>query len=340
MILVAGLSPAWQQIYTVEPLRLGEVNRSHDSGRCAAGKVLNVGVALGLLGIETRVLSVVDRKSRDEIDSEIGKCGATCRWVEIGAPLRTCTTIIDCKTNVVTELVESAGPILPDELVEFRRAFAEEAEQAEFVILSGSIPSETPCSIFAELLADVRCPVLLDIRGPELRLALERKPLIVKLNREELAMSVQRSISDAKLPDAMGEVNDLGAQWVVVTEGKKADWIQGDGRLYRAEPPAADQGRILFRGEPPVLDHVVNPIGCGDAMSAGIAAAITRGDGLLEAVGFWDCYSRRKRAQSATLALRSGSADQRSFGDGAAVQDRLHIAAVPQALTPALFQNV
>ncbi len=46
MIVVAGLSPAWQQILSFDELRWGEVNRARSAHWCASGKVLNVGIAL------------------------------------------------------------------------------------------------------------------------------------------------------------------------------------------------------------------------------------------------------------------------------------------------------
>ncbi len=271
MILVAGLTPALQQIYLFDHFRSGDVNRAVEHLRCASGKVLNVGVALHLFGCESRVLTVVGNSNRDAIDAELTNLGMPCRWIETAAPTRTCTTILDRRTGTTTELVENAGPISADELSAFRAAFAEEAAKADFVVLTGSLPTGTQTNFYCELLAKVRCPVLLDIRGPELLLALEHRPLVVKPNREELAATVGRPLPrDVDVHDAMAELNDRGAAWVVVSAGKQAVWVRGEGQLYRLEPPQ--------------LDRVVNPIGCGDVLAAGIAAAIVRGSDPVEAV--------------------------------------------------------
>ena len=275
MILVAGLTPALQQIYLFDHFRSGDVNRAVEHLRCASGKVLNVGVALHLFGCESRVLSVVGNSNRDAIDAELTNLGMSCRWIETAAPTRTCTTILDRRTGTTTELVENAGPISADELSAFRAAFAEEAAKADFVVLTGSLPTGTQTNFYRELLANVRCPVLLDIRGPELLLALEHRPLVVKPNREELAATVGRPLPrDLDVHDAMAELNDRGAAWVVVSAGKQAVWVRGEGRLRRLNPPGF------------TLDGIVNPIGCGDVLAAGIAAAIVRGSEPVEAVRF------------------------------------------------------
>jgi tagatose 6-phosphate kinase len=51
VILVAGLSPAWQQIVVLDSLALGEVNRAREVHWCASGKVVNVGLALSCLQV-------------------------------------------------------------------------------------------------------------------------------------------------------------------------------------------------------------------------------------------------------------------------------------------------
>jgi tagatose 6-phosphate kinase len=273
MILAAGLTPALQQIYAFDRFRPGEVNRAVERAQCSSGKVLNVGVALHFLGCESRVLSVVGYADRATVDGEFTTLGMSCRWIETAAPTRTCTTILDRQTGTTTELVENAGSLSASELAEFRAAFTEEAAKANFLVMTGSLPAGTPATFFGELLADVRCPVLLDIRGPELFQALEHRPLVVKPNREELAATVGRRLTrDEDLHNAMAELIDRGAEWVVVTAGKQAVWVRGGDQLYRLDPPR--------------LDRIVNPIGCGDVLAAAIAAAIVRGDDPLEAVRF------------------------------------------------------
>jgi tagatose 6-phosphate kinase len=273
MILAAGLTPALQQIYVFDEFRPGEVNRAVERAQCASGKVLNVGVALHLLGCDSRLLSIVGKADRATIDGEFAALGMSCRWIETAAPTRTCTTILDRQIGATTELVENAGPVSADELSTFRAAVAEEAANADFVVLTGSLPTGTPTDLYRELLANVRCPALLDIRGPELLMALQHRPLVVKPNREELAATVGRALScDLDVHHAMAELNERGAAWVIVSAGKRAVWVRGEGQLYRLEPPK--------------LDRIINPIGCGDVLAAGIAAAIVRGSDPVEAVRF------------------------------------------------------
>jgi fructose-1-phosphate kinase PfkB-like protein len=113
--------------------------------------------------------------------------------------------------------------------------------------------------------------MVLDIRGPELLALLDLQPYVVKPNRDELARTVGRPLDqDEDLLAAMRELNERGAQWVVVTQGAGPVWVRSLAAVYRFHPPPAER--------------VVNPIGCGDAMAAALAWATHDGLGLLDAV--------------------------------------------------------
>jgi fructose-1-phosphate kinase PfkB-like protein len=160
---------------------------------------------------------------------------------------------------------------LDSELAEFAAAFAEHARDAAVVVLSGSLPSNVPPTFYRELLNGVQGKAILDARGPELLAALERRPFVVKPNREELARTVGRSLdSTSDLLAAMHELNARGAAWVIVTQGAGPVWATSHSDAYRADPPRAPE--------------VVNPIGCGDCLAAGLAAGLARGLSAVESL--------------------------------------------------------
>ncbi len=287
-IVVAGLSPAWQQILVLDALRVGEVNRAREVQWCASGKVLNVAIALAHLAnhnegaVNSRVLSVIGPRACQTIQPELEALGARCRWIETQSETRICTTILDQGGGLTTELVENAPPLLPDEIVRFRQAFAAEAADAEVAVLTGSLPPvtqprEETCSqettFYCELLKTTPARAVLDVRGPELLATLECRPFCVKPNREELGQTLGRPLnSDSDVHAAMRYLNEKGAQWVVITQGADPVWLSGEGKLYVLQPP--------------YIERVVNPIGSGDCLAAGIAWSIARGRDMPEAVRF------------------------------------------------------
>ena len=137
-------------------------------------------------------------------------------------------------------------------------------------ILTGSLPAGAPPVFFRELLDDTACPAIIDVRGPELLAALERGVFLIKPNREELARTVGREITDdAELHAAMQELNARGAEWVVISDGPRPAWSSSREQIFRLTPP---------RVEP------VNPIGSGDCLAAGLACALVEGSDTLAAI--------------------------------------------------------
>jgi fructose-1-phosphate kinase PfkB-like protein len=69
----------------------------------------------------------------------------------------------------------------------------------------------------------------------------------------------------------MREVNQRGATWVLVTDGPNSLYLTSASECFRFTPlPTA----------------VVNPIGCGDCLAAGIACALQRSMSVVDAVRF------------------------------------------------------
>jgi fructose-1-phosphate kinase PfkB-like protein len=156
------------------------------------------------------------------------------------------------------------------------------------------MPTGTPRTYYRELLEGAKnaaalqsrdglpARLVLDIRGPELLECLSFRPFLVKPNREELAATMNRPLDDdASLLAAMRELNHAGAEWVLVTAGGTPAWLTSGAETWRITPPAGVK--------------VVNPIGCGDSVAAGIAV------GLLEGCDAQGCVALGMGAAAANL---------------------------------------
>ena len=302
MIVAAGLTPAWQHILRFERLRLGEVNRAAEAHQCASGKVFNVGIALAHLGAECRAISPLGPDVTERVRAEFAGFGLEASLIGQAEPTRVCTTLLDDATGAVTELVENARPLSAEILDEFREEFAAHALAADVVVLSGSLPAGTDAAYYLELMERTVGPVVLDARGPELLEALAMSPMFVKPNREELAHTLGRPLdTDRTLRAAMCELVELGAEWVVVTEGAKAVWLASGEASYRLAPLR--------------VARVVNPIGCGDCLAAGLAWGLSLGREPLECVRLGIACA----AQNAAALLPGRLDPERALQDAAQV---------------------
>jgi tagatose 6-phosphate kinase len=110
---------------------------------------------------------------------------------------------------------------------------------------------------------------VVDAQGVPLIESLPAGPDLVKPNRTELAATVGRELPDeASVVEAIRELAARGARRVVVTAGAAATLAFDGSRCWRIVPPTA---------------KAVNPIGSGDAFTAGVTARLLAGDDLGEA---------------------------------------------------------
>ena len=271
MILLAGLTPAWQQTIVLDRFEYGEVNRAREVHWCASGKVLNAAVAAHLLQTSSLVLVPVGGPAAERFEQEFDTLGLRYRWVRTAVPTRVCTTILDRGTNSMTELVEDARPLTGEVLKAFEQAFAEEAARADVVVLLGSLPLQAPSCYYRQLLEHASCPMVLDFRGDGLLSVLDLKPFLVKPIRQELAQTLGVELrTEDELLDAMAELNARGAQWVVITEGSGPVRVRSQSEALRVYPPS--------------LVEVVNPLGSGDVMAATIAWATSKDHTPIDAI--------------------------------------------------------
>jgi tagatose 6-phosphate kinase len=280
---VIGLSPAWQQIALLDRLLTGEVNRASQWLACASGKGLNVALALATLTrtpepwvaagvlpataltdrVTVRTLSTAGGHTGEQLRAEFTHAGGEAEFFATRGATRTCTTLLDRSTRRATEIVENAPPLEPDELARLIALALERAATADVLVLAGSLPAGAPADLYATLARACPGRVLVDAQGPLLLATLPARPYVIKPNREELARSLGQPLeTDAQLHAGLDQLHARGAHWIVVSQGAGPVWISGPNHRSRCSPPVVE---------------VVNPIGSGDCLAAGLAWGLALG---------------------------------------------------------------
>lgn len=275
MLLAAGLTPAWQQILVFDRFLPGEVNRAREAHWCASGKVANVGIAFAHLGGPSKTLCLLGGEGGTSALRDLERLGVPTRATITTVPTRVCTTILDTATGRTTELVENAAPISAAELAAFHATWIEESAGATHAVLCGSLPAATPSGFYRSLMESgpPGTNYILDCRGAELLEALAMRPFVVKPNLEELTRTANTALTtDEEIWAAMRSLNERGAEWVVISQGGSPLRVSSLGERFVLTPPATAK--------------VVNPIGCGDCLAAGIAWKLCDGGDLVDAVRF------------------------------------------------------
>jgi tagatose 6-phosphate kinase len=271
-ILCIGTTPAAQRVMIFRKLTPDAVNRAVTTLDGVAGKAINVAKVLKALGAHPIATGFLGGERGEFLRATMAERGIESDFVTVKAPTRQCITVIDESAGTHTELVEESRPVGPADFGKFMDVVWRHISTCRAAVMSGTIASGGPASLYhdcARLAEDGGAISVVDAQGAALTEALKAKPGLVKPNRTELAATTGRELkSEADVMRAMRELCERGAQRVIVTAGR--------------EPALAFDGKMFRRIISPRI-KVVNPIGSGDAFTAGMVWRLLRGDDLGEA---------------------------------------------------------
>jgi tagatose 6-phosphate kinase len=253
-------------------LTLDAVNRAVTTLDGTAGKSVNVAKVLKALGEQPVAAGFLGGDRGEQLRADLEARGIKLDFVKVAARTRQCTTLLDTSVGTQTELVEESQPVTAADYDELMRIIQRRVQGCRAVVMSGTITPGGPPDLYfrgTQMAHEAGAITVVDAQGPALREALRAKPGLVKPNRSELAATLERELKDeAAVMAAMRELCQHGAQRVAVTAGK--------------DPGLAFDGQHWWRFHAPQI-VAVNPIGSGDAFTAGLVCRLLRGDDLGEA---------------------------------------------------------
>jgi tagatose 6-phosphate kinase len=237
-----------------------------------AGKSVNVAKVLRALGERPVAAGFLGGDRGEQLQADLEARGIELDFVKVAARTRQCTTLLDTSAGTQTELVEESQPVAAADYEELMRVIRRRVQGCRAVVMSGTITPGGPPDLYfhgTQIAHEAGAIAVVDAQGPALLETLRAKPELVKPNRSELAATLGRELKDeAAVLATIRELCQCGAQRVVVTAGK--------------DPGLAFDGQHWWRVHPPRID-AVNPIGSGDAFTAGLVVSLLRGEDLGEA---------------------------------------------------------
>ena len=253
-------------------LNSDRVNRASETVDGIAGKSINVAKVLAALGEQPFAVGFAGGDRGRELLDALSARRIEHQFHQVEPRTRQCITLLDQSTNAVTELVEESRPVSPHDYEALWAIVTQRLDGCRAVVMSGSLTPGAPADFYQHITEQAgkqgRLTVV-DAQGAPLANALKARPGLVKPNREELAATVARPVeTEADVIEGIREVVQRGAQRVVVTAGRNATLASDGGRLWRIEAPVI-----------PAL----NPIGSGDAFTAGLVWRLLQGQDLGEA---------------------------------------------------------
>jgi 1-phosphofructokinase family hexose kinase len=310
-LLFVAATPSIDRLYEVDRLVPGEIHRPQRVVAVAGGKGLNAARAAATLGGSVMAIGIVAGRAGDWIEERLAELGIESRLARATGETRTCVSILDRSSGVMTEIYERGEQIDPAAWESLEAIVWAELERGDVaaVSISGSLPPGAPPDGFARIariaLASSRTvPVLADTYGPALPALLGERPAILKVNAAEAGEASGVSVGDARSAASAGRIlRDAGAACVIVTVGLDGAVVVGADDTIQLIPPD-------LRG--------VYPVGSGDAFLGGLSIAVARGESIVEA---------------ARLGLAAGIAN--ALVPGAGELDPASIAGILEGITQA-----
>jgi tagatose 6-phosphate kinase len=276
-VLCLGTTPAVQRVMVFPSLALDAVNRAGKALDGAAGKSVNVAKVLKALGEKPMAAGFLGGDRGEFLQRELTEQGVETDFVTVSTRTRECITVIDEAAGTHTELVEESRPVEPEAFDRLRAVIRRRLPEYRALVMSGTIVTGGPVNLYFEytqLAENAKVLSVVDGQGKVLLGSLPAKPGLVKPNRSELAATTGGEFkAEADVMNAMRELGERGAQRVVVTAGKEAT--------------LAFDGKSFWSVVPPRI-KAVNPVGSGDAFTAGLVSRLLRGYDLGEACR-WGC---------------------------------------------------
>ena len=270
MIVVPALHPAHDVIVRVDSLSPGLVHRAGpDATRTGVGgKAVNVALAIAAMDVPVRLIVCGDAALLDGLDEHAAR-HPQLELVRVRSPVSTRTDIAiiddDGRLTVINATAADPGPDVVDAVM---AKTVDGLAAGDVLVLAGSTPDGTGRAHVAMSVAarDRGVHVVVDASGSALDGLLETRPAAVKVSVDEaLELGGTRDASaDGGRPGRLAEVPIVG-----ITDGAAGlrAWLP-DGRAMHVTPP-------------PSLS-VVATLGAGDAVTAGLAIALARGDDPLD----------------------------------------------------------
>ncbi|HEC23635.1 MAG TPA: carbohydrate kinase [Chloroflexi bacterium] len=231
----------------------------------AGGKGNNAARALVRLGEPARVLEPLGGFSGQHEAALLASDGVEAIIAPASGDTRVAVTVVD-RDYHQQAFFTPAAPFTEADVAEVRKRLPDALKGIRAVCLCGSSPGPLADPLFPEILREAASrgiPSLLDTYGDALRLGLEAAPTIVKINRDEAAALLGHRLKTREEQlRALDALRREGVRWVILTLGAEGALFNDGSRRWIAHPP-------------PI--RAINPIGSGDAMTAGLLAGLVHG---------------------------------------------------------------
>lgn len=250
--------------YSIDPIKVGDVNRVKETIKNPGGKGINVTKVLHILGADYCAYGYLGGSHGEWMQRALDALNIRSSFTPIEGETRQSLAINDGSSQ--TEVLEQGPVISTEEQARYVEQMQSHIEHASVVTISGSSPQLDDTTKFAHtkriLEAYPKSYNLVDMNAKELKALLtEQLPVhCIKPNQSEFEtlidardLTIDECVETLKSHAFFKEVD------VFLTLGGDGAIIKWKNEVYRATIPHKD---------------IINPVGSGDSTVAGIAYGV------------------------------------------------------------------
>lgn len=238
MILIVNLNPSLDIIFNVNNFCKNKVNRSYKEYITPGGKGINVAKTLRAFKENVKVIGFCGGATGRILKEELKNRGIEYEFIETQDMTRIAIGINDNYKKSFTVLNGSGSKIDVEKWKDFFELYRKNYTKADTIVLSGSLPPETPQDIYSRLLKEVKNSSILkvlDARDEAFIEALKEKPDVVKPNKEEMENIINKKIKTTKdILEAMRFLKAFKVKYPIISMGKKGAVIEVDNTIYHS----------------------------------------------------------------------------------------------------------
>ncbi|MBP3853562.1 MAG: 1-phosphofructokinase [Erysipelotrichaceae bacterium] len=287
MIYTLTLNPALDYVIRVDDFQTGQMNRIREEHIYYGGKGINVSAILRELNTESCALGFAAGFTGQQLEKGLQAKRIRTDFLFVRKGMTRIN--IKMKSNDETE-INGQGPQIEADEMEALIEKIRRIQAGDWFVISGNMPASLPSDAYTRILdaLDRDVCLIVDAENELVRQALAYRPFLIKPNKEELETFFQTRLEDpSQIIACAKQLQDMGASNVLVSLAQ-----QGSLLIDR-------QGHVV--SQPTLKGTIVNSVGAGDSMVAGVLAALAQQKD-------WQTALRWGTACGAATAFHSGLA--------------------------------
>ncbi len=270
MIYTLTLSPCLDYVLEVNNFNKGIINKSNNEYIYPGGKGINVSIVLNQLKVNSLALGFVGETVGSLFEEKLKEHNINFDFIK---------TNVDTRINVKissfeeTAINSSSKPIGDNYISKLFNQLRLTLKDSDILVIGGSVPKGLSDTIYQDILEsikDLKILTIIDTTISYLTNTLKYHPFLIKPNKEEAEEILKtkiNSIDDCFI--AAKQLQNLGAKNVIISLDKDgAILLKASGEKIYIKDASSD---------------IVNTVGCGDSLLAGVISKIENNEINLEA---------------------------------------------------------